>query len=181
METQIQDCSYWAKQTLSVHQKPGNRKTRSCNVKDIVFEPPFEFWNIDMQFSRVRKYTDHPAKLPTITLNNWRWTPGSCKQSPVNNLHSSSLQHIILGYTCQCNSHTGQPGFCIISTSTESLPHPPFLDHHCPHLLRKSGETKEDVCTADGKNAKTTKFPTTEISSSNLHTLSTAGGTGKLE
>ena len=38
----------------------------------------------------------------------------------------------------------------------------------------------EDVHTADGKNATTTAFPTTETSHSNLHTLSTAGRTSKL-
>ena len=68
----------------------------------------------------------------------------------------------------------------IISSSTESLPHPRCLDPHCLHLLRKSGETMKDVCTADGKNGTTTKFPMTETSSSNLHTLSTIGGTSKL-
>ena len=45
-------------------------KTRSCNVKDIVLEPPVEFWNIDTQFSKAGKYINHPANLPTIMLNN---------------------------------------------------------------------------------------------------------------
>ena len=45
-------------------------KTRSCNVKDIVLKPPIEFWNISTQFGRARKYINHPANLPTITLNN---------------------------------------------------------------------------------------------------------------
>ena len=40
-------------------------KPRVCNVKDIVHEPPVEFWNIDIQFGRVRKYLNHPANLPT--------------------------------------------------------------------------------------------------------------------
>ena len=75
---------------------------------------------------------------------------------------------------------TGELGVCTISTSTESLPNLPFLDHHHPCILRKSGETMEDVCTADGKNTMTTKFPTTETSGSNLHTLNTAGRTSEL-
>ena len=54
-------------------------KTRSCNAKDIVLEPPVEFWNIYTQFGRAGKYINHPANLPTITLNDWRWTPYSCK------------------------------------------------------------------------------------------------------
>ena len=45
-------------------------KTRPWNVKDIVLKPPMEFWNIDMQFGRTGKYINHPANLPTITLNN---------------------------------------------------------------------------------------------------------------
>ena len=53
----------------------------------------------------------------------------------------------------------------------------PFLDYDQSCLLRKYGETMEDVCTADGKNTTITEFPITESSSSNLHTLSTAGGT----
>ena len=43
-------------------------KTRSCNIKDIVCEPPIEFWNIDTQFGRAGKYINHPANLPTIKL-----------------------------------------------------------------------------------------------------------------
>ena len=121
-------------------------KTRSCNVKDIVLEPPVEFWNIDTQFSRARKDISHPANLPTIMLNNWKWTPYSCKKSPVNNSHSPSLLYIMFGYTCWSNSPPGEPAVCIIPTSTESLPHPPFLDNHSSHIFRKSAETMENVC-----------------------------------
>ena len=45
-------------------------KVQSCNVKDIIFEPPVEFWNIDMQFGRAGKYVNHPANLPTIPLHD---------------------------------------------------------------------------------------------------------------
>ena len=45
-------------------------KVQSCNVKDVVPEPPVEFWNIDTQFGRAGKYVNHPANLPTITLND---------------------------------------------------------------------------------------------------------------
>ena len=47
-------------------------KTRSCSVKDIVHEPPIEFWNIDTQFGTARKYINHPTNLPNINLYNWR-------------------------------------------------------------------------------------------------------------
>ena len=35
------------------NQTPG--KTRSCNIKVVVHEPPIEFWNIDTQFGRTWK------------------------------------------------------------------------------------------------------------------------------
>ena len=54
-------------------------KISSCNVKDIVLKPPIEFWNINTQFGRARKYINHPANLSTIMLSNWKWTPNSCK------------------------------------------------------------------------------------------------------
>ena len=45
-------------------------KVCSCNMKDVILEPPIEFWNIDTQFDRASKYINHPAKLPTITITN---------------------------------------------------------------------------------------------------------------
>ena len=53
-------------------------KTRSCNVKDIVLELPVEFWDIDTQFGRARKYINHPTNLHTLMLHHWRWPPYSC-------------------------------------------------------------------------------------------------------
>ena len=41
-------------------------KSCSCNITDIIREPPIEFWNIDTQFSRASCYINHPANLPTI-------------------------------------------------------------------------------------------------------------------
>ena len=43
-------------------------KVLSCNVEDVVLEPPVEFWNIDTPFGRAGKYVNHPVNLPTITL-----------------------------------------------------------------------------------------------------------------
>ena len=45
-------------------------KVQSCNVKEVVLEPPVEFWNIDTQFGRAVKYVSHPVNLPTITLDD---------------------------------------------------------------------------------------------------------------
>ena len=46
------------------------RKSRSCNIKDVVHEPPIEFWIIDTQLGRAIKFINHPANLPTIMLNH---------------------------------------------------------------------------------------------------------------
>ena len=43
-------------------------KTQSCNITDILLEPPVKFWNIDTQFGRASCYINHPANLPTIQL-----------------------------------------------------------------------------------------------------------------
>ena len=45
-------------------------KVCSCNMKDVVPEPPVEFWKIDIQFGRAEKYINHPANLPNISLND---------------------------------------------------------------------------------------------------------------
>ena len=45
-------------------------KVWSCNVKDVVLEPPVDFCNIDTQFGTAGKYINHPANLPTISLND---------------------------------------------------------------------------------------------------------------
>ena len=39
-------------------------------MKNIVLEPPVEFWNIDTQFGRAGKYVNHPANLATIFLHD---------------------------------------------------------------------------------------------------------------
>ena len=40
-------------------EKQATGKVRSCNVKDVVLEPPVELLNIDTQFGRVGKYVNH--------------------------------------------------------------------------------------------------------------------------
>ena len=51
-------------------ENQATKNTQSCYVKDVVLEPPVEFWNIDTQFGRAGKYINHPANLPTITLSD---------------------------------------------------------------------------------------------------------------
>ena len=50
------------------NQATGN--TWSCNVTDIILEPPVEFWNVDTQFSQASHYINHPSNLPTIQLTD---------------------------------------------------------------------------------------------------------------
>ena len=45
-------------------------KVWSCNVKDVVLEPPVKLWNIDTQFARAGKFINHPVNLPTISLHD---------------------------------------------------------------------------------------------------------------
>ena len=45
-------------------------KTRSCNIKDVVFKLPVELWNINAQFGRAGRYINHPMNLPTIIFSN---------------------------------------------------------------------------------------------------------------
>ena len=45
-------------------------KVQSCNVKDLVLEPPIELWHMDTQFGRAGKFINHPGNLPTINLHD---------------------------------------------------------------------------------------------------------------
>ena len=36
---------------------------QSCNVKDVILEPPLEFWNIDTQFGTAREIHQLPCKF----------------------------------------------------------------------------------------------------------------------
>ena len=45
-------------------------KTWSCNVTDIILEPPVKFWNMDTQFGQASHYINHPTNLPTIQLHD---------------------------------------------------------------------------------------------------------------
>ena len=45
-------------------------KIQSCNMTDIILEPPIGFWNIDTQFSGAGRYINYPVNLPTIKLTD---------------------------------------------------------------------------------------------------------------
>ena len=49
-------------------KKQATWKTWSCNVKDIILEPPVKFQNINTQFGRASCYINHLSNLPTIQL-----------------------------------------------------------------------------------------------------------------
>ena len=50
-------------------ENQATEKTRPCNVKDIVHEPPVKLWKVDTIFGTAGKFTNHPANLPTFPLN----------------------------------------------------------------------------------------------------------------
>ena len=45
-------------------------KIQSCNIKDVVLEPPVKLWNTDTQFGRAGKFINHPVNLATINLHD---------------------------------------------------------------------------------------------------------------
>ena len=38
-------------------------KKQSCNVKEVIHEPPVELWNIDTQFRKAGNFVNYPANL----------------------------------------------------------------------------------------------------------------------
>ena len=40
---EIQNCLHRAQRTFHPHREPGHRKNMTCNVTDIILEPPVEF------------------------------------------------------------------------------------------------------------------------------------------
>ena len=70
----------------------------SCNVKDVVLEPPVEFWNINTQFGRAGKFINHPANLPTINLHQRTWRistfPASLEGIPNMSLMAHHCTHL---------------------------------------------------------------------------------------
>ena len=70
---------------------------------------------------------------------------------------------------------------CIILSSIESLPHPPFMDHHSSCFIGTFGETTEDVHAPEGEITTPTRFPRTEIPGSTIFTLSITGKISKLD
>ena len=70
IKIQIQDCFIeHDRHYLHIeNQAPG--ETWSCNVKDVVHEPPIVFWNIGTHFGKAGKYINHPTNLPVINLSD---------------------------------------------------------------------------------------------------------------
>ena len=49
---------------LPIENQPTG-KSKPCNIKDVVHEPPVEPWNVNTMFGRAGKFINHP----TIPLN----------------------------------------------------------------------------------------------------------------
>ena len=112
-------------------------KICSCNMKDIILEPPIEFWNIDTQFSRAGKCIKHPTYLPTITLNDLKKKPIST--ITVNNDHISPLQHSIHDYLHHSLIRKGIGRISYFSISSTGIPNMPLLYHNGTHFFRTPG------------------------------------------
>ena len=70
IETWVHNRLHKALQHFIHIENQATGKILSCNVKDIILEPPIKFWNIDTQFGRASCYINHPANLPTIQLTD---------------------------------------------------------------------------------------------------------------
>ena len=68
METWIQNVCIECDGHFIHIENQATGKIWSYNIKDIILEPPIEFWNIYTQFGRASCYINHPAILPTIQL-----------------------------------------------------------------------------------------------------------------
>ena len=56
--------------TSSTLKTKPQEKTQSCNVTDIILEPPVKFWNVNTVFGQANCYINHPTNLPTIQLTD---------------------------------------------------------------------------------------------------------------
>ena len=120
--------------------------------------------------------TDHQVK--ELKMNRPCMKIVTCKYSAPT-IYSSSLQHIPLWNTHQCNIWAGELRIHTISFSTKGLPNLSFMDHRCPCFIRRFGQTMEDVYTTEGEITSTTKFSTADTTSSKLPILSITGRIGK--
>ena len=108
-------------------------------MKDIILEPPMEFWNIDTQFGTARRYINHPANLPTITLNEKK----TISPITVNNYHIPPLQHSIYDYLHHNLIREGIRRISYFSTSSTGIPNMPLLDHNGTCFFRTPGTSLE--------------------------------------
>ena len=124
-------------------------KTQSCNVTDIILEPPIEFWNIDTQFSRASHYINHPANLPTIQLAD----TSSVISKYINTFLHLTLSSLLIIYI-QPSTHT-HPYHEFISdrawrispfpTSPTGIPNQTLLDHYSTCITRGFGAPLETL------------------------------------
>ena len=116
-------------------------KIQSCNVTDIILEPPIEFWNINTQFSRASHYINHPANLPTIHLTDISLVNFlQCTFFIFNITLNYHLHYsLVLTLTPTMNSSQTELGVGHFLTSTSGIPNQTLLDHYCTCIFRKFG------------------------------------------
>ena len=105
-------------------------KIWSCNMTDIILEPPIEFWNVDTQFSRAGRYINHPTNLLTIKLMD------TLKKCTAKNHHISTLQHTIYAHPHHKLVKEGIGRIGHFSTSSAGISNTSLLDHNGTCFLR---------------------------------------------
>ena len=121
-------------------------KIQSCNVTDIILEPPIEFWNVDTQFGRAGCYINHPTNLPTIQLtsihNHYKKT---CTTALLLISMTSTLQHDTYAHTYHKLIKNGTRRISHFPTSPTGISHMTLLDHNSTCLPRKPGVPLENL------------------------------------
>ena len=122
-------------------------KIQSCNITDIILEPPVEFWNVDTQFGRASHYINHPANLPTIQLTGYLLsdTKKTLHYCTIINHHTSTLQHNTYAHTYHKFIKDRTRRISYFSTSPTGISHRTLLDHYCTYLTRKLGMPLENL------------------------------------
>ena len=125
-------------------------KIQSCNVTDIILEPPIEFWNVDTQFGRAGcTILTTPPICPPYNLrihhNIIIATKKPCTTGTTINQHASTLQHDMYAHTYHKLIKNGTRRISHFPTSPTGISHMTLLDYNSTCLPRKPGMPLENL------------------------------------
>ena len=129
LESWLQDGPQRMQQTLPPHKKPGYRKMRHHNVKDFVYKPPVDLWNVNMMFDTAGKFINHPANLP-------HYPPKYILKYKKPLLLTKPPFFSLLCTGTLVEKGTPCYGVCTFPSSSKGLPYIPLIDHHSSHITR---------------------------------------------